>query len=187
MNAALWAMLHACLIAFLALIMLNALWHKLADFKRFAAVIPHYRGVPPALATAVVIGVVSAESVALAMLVLPMLSVFGAVLSGSLIFLYGMLIAVNVSLGNRQVDCGCGGKPQPLSWVLVVRNVALSGLALLAVAAPFTPLSLMALLGSIAMGFVAWVLYCAIDLLMANAERLRSSNAEVKASSNQYS
>ncbi len=43
---------------------------------------------------------------------------------------YALAMAVNLKRGRYDIDCGCGGAPQPLSIWLVLRNIVLSGAAL---------------------------------------------------------
>ncbi len=55
----------------------------------------------------------------------------GAALAVALLLLYATLMALHAARGH-ELDCGCGGEPLPVSWVLVLRNVALALLAALA-------------------------------------------------------
>lgn len=48
----------------------------------------------------------------------------------SLLLAYALAMAVNLRRGRRDLDCGCGGAPQPLSAWLVIRNIVLAGAAL---------------------------------------------------------
>jgi len=42
-------------------------------------------------------------------------------------------VAINLNRGNTNIDCGCGGlSSQPLSWLLVARNMMLMALVGLA-------------------------------------------------------
>jgi hypothetical protein len=50
--------------------------------------------------------------------------------------IYGLAIAINLLRGRLHISCGCGlgnssGENQPLSWMLVLRNILLMALALL--------------------------------------------------------
>jgi hypothetical protein len=53
----------------------------------------------------------------------------GAIL---LLLLYAGAIGLNLLRGRVLLDCGCGGRSQPISWWLVGRNLALAGAAGLA-------------------------------------------------------
>ena len=48
----------------------------------------------------------------------------GAALGAALLMLYALAMAWHRAAG-RQLDCGCGGEPLPLSWALVARNALL--------------------------------------------------------------
>jgi uncharacterized membrane protein YphA (DoxX/SURF4 family) len=48
----------------------------------------------------------------------------GAAGAAVLLLLYAGAMAWHLAAG-RQLDCGCGGEPLPLSWALVMRNGAL--------------------------------------------------------------
>lgn len=61
----------------------------------------------------------------------------GAAAAAGLLFSYAALMAWH-RLHRRALDCGCGGEPLPISWLLVVRNLVLMVVALLA-ALPMSP------------------------------------------------
>jgi hypothetical protein len=52
----------------------------------------------------------------------------GSVLAAALLLLYAGAMATMRASG-RTPDCGCGGEPLPVSWLLVARNVLLAALA----------------------------------------------------------
>nr|WP_316639700.1 MauE/DoxX family redox-associated membrane protein [uncultured Roseateles sp.] len=54
----------------------------------------------------------------------------GALLAASLLFAYAAVMAWH-RLHRRALDCGCGGAPLPISWLLVARNLLLLCMALL--------------------------------------------------------
>ncbi len=56
----------------------------------------------------------------------------GALLAGGLLLAYAAAMALHRARG-RSLDCGCGGAPLPVSWVLVLRNLVLALLAVVAV------------------------------------------------------
>ncbi|MEJ6001217.1 MauE/DoxX family redox-associated membrane protein [Paucibacter soli] len=53
----------------------------------------------------------------------------GAALAAGLLLAYAAVMAWQ-RLQRRSLDCGCGGAPLPISWLLVARNLALLLLAL---------------------------------------------------------
>lgn len=56
-----------------------------------------------------------------------------ALLCALLLAVYAAAMAWHVAAG-RQLDCGCGGEPLPLSWALVARNLLLMVMCALAAA-----------------------------------------------------
>jgi hypothetical protein len=50
----------------------------------------------------------------------------------AMLLLFAAAMAINIGRGRSQIDCGCGRSQlrQPLSWLLVGRNVALSAVLL---------------------------------------------------------
>jgi Methylamine utilisation protein MauE len=55
----------------------------------------------------------------------------GAALAIALLSGYAAAMAAHRARGH-QIDCGCGGEPLPVSWVLVARNALLAAIAALA-------------------------------------------------------
>jgi uncharacterized membrane protein YphA (DoxX/SURF4 family) len=89
-------------------------------------------GVPQTLLGIAARAVPAAEAFAALLMFTPWRTA-GAALAASLLLLYGALMASHVARG-RTPDCGCGGEPLPVSWVLVLRNAALAAVAALAAA-----------------------------------------------------
>lgn len=96
--------------------------------------------------------------------------------AAALLLAYAVAMAINLGRGRREIDCGCGGAPQPLSGWLVGRNLLLAAAALGAWLMPpaARPLGtadaltvLVALLGCV-------LLYSAGHQLLANAPRQRA-------------
>lgn len=79
---------------------------------------------------------------------------------------------------GERIECGCGGPAQPLSWLLVARNLGLMGLAALAM---FTPPALGGLLAtSVALlaGLFAFCLYAIAEQVLANPAPLLARRAD---------
>jgi hypothetical protein len=74
---------------------------------------------------------------------LPALRATCALGAAALLSLYGIAIAINLTRGRRDIDCGCGGPlgRQTLSEALVLRN-ALLAVAAVAAALPVAPRAL---------------------------------------------
>jgi hypothetical protein len=118
--------------AFIALVFAKAALHKLDDPERFRAALEAYRLAPQSIAAKASSLIAPLELAAAAMIVTPWTFGPGAGLMAALLLAYGVAIAVNLARGRTDIDCGCGDKPEPLSWLLVGRNLILAALALLA-------------------------------------------------------
>ncbi len=116
--------------AWLALLMLHAGLAKAMDRLLFVQHLGAYR-VPDAWIWPLSVLLPAAELLCGALLLSPWRGM-GAALGAALLLLYALAMAWHRAAG-RQLDCGCGGEPLPLSWALVARNGAL--LALCAAAA----------------------------------------------------
>ncbi|MEF9603853.1 methylamine utilization protein MauE, partial [Paracoccus sp. PXZ] len=65
-------------------------------------------------------------------LVMTPLAAPAAITAAGLLLVFAAALAINVLRGRTQIDCGCfrNGLKQPVSWLLVLRNLVLTGLAL---------------------------------------------------------
>jgi Methylamine utilisation protein MauE len=116
----------------LALITFAAAWHKLAEPDAFLSAVAAYGLLPSATVTAVARILPGLELALGAGILLPVTRTFALMGLVGLFLLYAMAMAINLARGRRDIDCGCGGKSQPISWVLVVRNLVLCTAALIA-------------------------------------------------------
>lgn len=118
----------------LSLVFFMAGRHKLADLPRFRAQMLAYDLLPAQLVKPLALLLPWLELVCSATLLVPWTNAMAAVLGMALLMLYAGVMSANLLRGRVNIDCGCGGKPQPLSWWLVVRNLLLSAAALLLLA-----------------------------------------------------
>lgn len=118
--------------AWLATLMLHAGLVKLQDPPLFLQHLAAYR-VPDAWLTPMSVTLPLSE-IGMGLLLLSPWRTWGALSAATLLLLYAGVMAWHRQAG-RQLDCGCGGEPLPLSWTLVLRNLALSLLCLPAGAA----------------------------------------------------
>ncbi len=153
----------------LALLLGAAAVHKIIDWSAFRTALESYRLLPPMLvpAAAAVLPVVEASLAA--GLVLP--APGAAAATAGLLAVYAVAMAVNLMRHRRLTDCGCGGRRQPLSWILVVRNLLLA-VAALGLLLPQAGRALVWLDGvTVAAAVtVASVLYLTADALLAAAQ-----------------
>lgn len=117
--------------AALAVLLAHAAVSKLADRALFEQHLAAYR-VPMGALAALAWTLPLAELAAAALLLTPLRGA-GAALAAGLLALYGGAMAL-ARLQGRELDCGCGGEPLPVSWALVVRNALLLAVAALAAA-----------------------------------------------------
>lgn len=148
-----------------------ALRHKVTAWPRFKAAFGAYQIVAERYVGLVAGGLVVAESVTLISLLL--LRPVGLLLAAGLLTTYGVAIAVNVRRGRRQIDCGCGDEPTPVSWTLVARNMLLISLSLGAYILQPVGYSLSwgVAVVAFAAAMVAFGIYSAVEQLIANRGR----------------
>ena len=146
--------------AWLATLLLHAGLVKHLDRALFAQHLSAYR-VPDALLTPLSWTLPLAE-VGCGLLLLSPWRTWGAVGAAALMLLYAASMAWHRRAGRR-LDCGCGGEPLPLSWALVLRNLALTLLCLPA-SASLVPREMQladhgVTLGSVLLGTLLWAAF----------------------------
>ena len=155
----------------LAAIFAVALRHKVTAWVRFKAAFGAYQIVPERYVGFVAGALFITEFVTLIALLL--MQPEALVLAAALLAIYAIAIAVNVWRGRRQIDCGCGDEPTPVSWTLVVRNMLLISLSLGAYL--LQPVSYSLSWGVAVVAFsaavVAFGIYSAVEQLIANRGR----------------
>jgi hypothetical protein len=156
--------------AVLGLLFIVATVHKLRDPRTFAATLADYRLLPVRLAGVASAALVGAELAVAAALALHRRA--GLAGAAALLVLYAGAMAINLARGRRHIDCGCAGPAarRSISGRLVVRNLALAGIALVALA-PVAPRALLWVDGmTIAAATVALAAcWSAMDRLLALA------------------
>jgi hypothetical protein len=88
-------------------------------------------------------------------------------MGAGLLLVYGAGIAINLTRGRREIDCGCSLRRRPIGRWMVVRNALLAA-ALLVCAAPIAerPLGVTDVVTIGAGLLVLILLYAALDLLL---------------------
>ena len=160
-----------------ALLLGVASWGKLRGLRGFEAVLADYRLVPRWLLRWAAVAIACCEGVLAGMwLVTPWLTattIFVGIGTALLMAVYGGAITLNLLRGRSWIDCGCGGGEQ-LSWMLVVRNLVLTGFALLPLAIiDAEPPKWADLAVSIPILAIAAILYLAARTLLENAAAMR--------------
>ncbi|EAQ98231.2 MauE/DoxX family redox-associated membrane protein [Congregibacter litoralis] len=157
----------------LFLLFVSAGQHKRWEARRFQAQLDAYKLLPASLSPIVAKSLPLLElAVALALLV-PLSRSAAAFAAMMLLVMYALAVLLNLVRGRRDIDCGCGGTPQPLSYWLVFRNIMLAAGALI-VMLPTTERALGAMdVGT--MIFLTTLLglcYLTIDQLLQNQSAL---------------
>ena len=157
------------LAAFEAVLLLASGVHKMIRRDRTQAVVREFAGVPRKLAPFAVLAVAAAELLASLLLWMPASRAVGGMLAVLIWGGYLALILRAMALGRRNVDCGCtfGAAQRPLGAFQVARNVALTGMALLAAAGSAAGATGPVVASQILAALVLLALYGALDQVMA--------------------
>jgi hypothetical protein len=127
-------LLQLVIAAALALLFAGAALHKRGEPGRFRAQLAAYELLPPGLLRPVA-GALPWCELSVALLLLPAVTRAAAgTAAAGLLLVYAAGMGINLLRGRGAIDCGCGGAEQPLSWLLVFRNLALASAAALLVA-----------------------------------------------------
>ncbi|WP_312528002.1 MauE/DoxX family redox-associated membrane protein [Paracoccus sp. (in: a-proteobacteria)] len=182
------AILHEPLItlavrAFLALLFVTAALSKLSRIEEFYGVVRNFRLLPDGLSRVVAFVLPVVELAVAVGLVIRPLAVPAAAVAALLLIVFAVALAINVIRGRTYIDCGCfrQGLKQPVSWLLVGRNIVLTALALSVVwLLPTVPAAGLAdgFIG-LAAGSIAMLLYFSASML-SGLTAAQSSNLSSK-------
>ena len=120
----------------------HALMHKLRDLPRFTRSVRDYDLLPGRLAVPASLFLVLAELSTVFLIVIALLfpsardgliARIGLAAAALLLALYGVAMAINLARRQFGLDCGCTSGGTPISAGLVVRNLAVAGVAVVAV------------------------------------------------------
>lgn len=165
---------QATIAFFLALLFVRAALHKLGDRYRFQGILADYGLLPEGSLSVAAFAVPVAELAIAVLLLIPATRPIGAALAGTLLIGYAIVMAISLARGQYLMDCGCGGAPEPISWMLVARNAGL--VMLIAPTAtgftvPAAPnLALDAT--SLGMATLLLLLWMTAEVMLANARRI---------------
>ena len=109
----------------LALLFFTAAMHKLNSSARFRAQLAAYELVPSAILPGLARAIPVAEMAVVFLILVPITRPWAGALATSLLASYSVAMAINLLRGRDDIDCGCGGQPQMLSYWLLLRNAAL--------------------------------------------------------------
>lgn len=122
-------LIHVVAAGFIVVVLARAVADKLGGYAVFAATLADYRLLPPAVVPVAAATLLAAEAAAILLLLVPATCAFGAVLAIGLFGLYGLAMALALFGGRTEIECGCGGEGQLVSWGLVARNGVLAAIA----------------------------------------------------------
>jgi len=167
-------LIHVVAAGFIVVVLARAVADKLHAYAIYSAILADYRLLPAAVVPVAAAALLAAEAVAIVLLLVPATSAFGALLAVGLFCLYGLAMTLALLGGRTEIECGCGGEGQLVSWGLVARNGVLAALAA-GLVLPTTARSL---------GFfdflVAAVAVAVVCLLLAIAEKTIGTAAVIK-------
>ncbi len=105
--------------------------HKWRNIREFKTTLADYRILPDYLLDIFAYGLPAMELLTGVALLFPDSSHLAALCAGALLLMYMCAIAVNLAVGRRTIDCGCGGgdQKQVISEGLLLRNGVLLFLA----------------------------------------------------------
>jgi uncharacterized membrane protein YphA (DoxX/SURF4 family) len=147
----------------------TAVYGKMRHRTEFFGVVANYRLLPEILVTPAAWLAMGLEALVVLSFVSGLLILWGAGLAGILLCSFAAAIAINLARGRKAIDCGCfqSALRQPLSIVLVARNLLVSA-ALLQLVEPGAPgMTVLQWLDGLAAGVALFVLYLTFDRLMA--------------------
>lgn len=146
-----------------------AVTSKLRRFDDFRRAVIGYRVAPASWSVTLAALVVAAEALVAAAAAA---GIAGARVAAAVLLAgYAALMALNLLRGRSFIDCGCGGPSQPISPVLVARNLVLVGAFLVAPQAAGASLASTAFAAGLV--FAGGACFAAINRLDLNRALLR--------------
>jgi hypothetical protein len=161
------------------LVLARALLHKLTARAEFAASLAGYHILPARWSAAATALIALLEAIAIIAITLPTWRQQGAVLAATLFVVYSAAMAVNLLRGRDQIDCGCGGAGQPLSWFLVGRNLLLvAGCACIVTCDMPAMLGVAECVAAAGLVPLLWLLLIMFDRILGNRSHERATSRE---------
>ena len=169
------SLLAGSLTCLIAVIVMRAAWHKFEHFLETVGFAQGYGVVPEAWAAPIVRALAIAEVVITAGLVLPWLHDWAAAAAAMLFAGYAALMLYALWQGKREIECGCGGAAQPVSYATVARNLALCATALAISLLPRVPVGLFGAVLAVLGGLVLMVIYIIGEKLASHRPHIRQT------------
>lgn len=164
----------------LFLLFVSAAQHKRAEIRRFAAQLEAYDLLPTRLTGSFAVSLPWVELAVGVLLLVPASRGAAGFSAALLLAMYAFAVLVNLLRGRHNIDCGCGGTPQPLSYWLVLRNsVLMVGAALLTLPTTERALHASDAIAMIMMTFLLVLCYLCIGQLLQNQAAQQGWNSHV--------
>ena len=164
----------------IATLFVSAAISKARNYSIFRATLLDYQLVPKQLLGFVAALVLTIEFLVVVSVFSGAFAPIGMQIAAVLLLMYGAAIGANLLRGRRDIDCGCTGPAvrQSLTGWLVIRNIALSMIAIVGIAIPLERVMAVSdyvlIAGSLGAGLV---IYAAANQLMVSLPRLDSLDA----------
>jgi hypothetical protein len=164
----------------LGFLLIGSAWHKLSSLPVFAAVVEDYQLAPAFLAPSIARTLPALEIILGLAWITGLAMPLVAPLTAAMFAVYALAIAINLWRGRVHISCGCGlggasTENQPLSWVLVFRNMLLISASLLPLGAVSErTLGLLDWLMLTAALLASGLLYLGASQLLQNQANIRS-------------
>ncbi|WOJ92728.1 MauE/DoxX family redox-associated membrane protein [Congregibacter variabilis] len=164
----------------LFLLFVSASQHKRAELRRFAAQLEAYELLPKRLNRIFAVSLPWLELAVGVLLLIPASRGFAGFTAAVLLTMYAFAVLVNLLRGRHNIDCGCGGTPQPLSYWLVLRNsVLVIGAALLTLPGTERTLHVSDAVAMVMMTLLLVCCYLCIGQLLQNQAAQQGWNSHV--------
>ena len=129
MNWSVDPLLHLVATGFIIIVLARGVMDKTFAYGMYVANLRDYRLLPDALAPIAGAVLLAGEIAAIVCLLAPPAVAAGAVLAAVLLAIYAAAMAGVLRSGRNEIECGCGGEGQIVSWGLVARNGVLVAIA----------------------------------------------------------
>ena len=122
-------LLHLVATGFIVVVLGRAVVEKAFGYGSHVANLGDYRLLPEALVPLAAAVLLGAEIAAVMCLLAPAAVALGGALAAVLFAIYAAAMAAVLVAGRGEIECGCGGEGQTVSWGLVARNGVLTATA----------------------------------------------------------
>jgi uncharacterized membrane protein YphA (DoxX/SURF4 family) len=151
----------------ISLVFLTAAYGKLRHGTAFQGVVANYRLLPDAMVAPVAYLIAPIELLLGATLLPGLAYPWPELGAAAMLMLFALAMGINLRRGRRHIDCGCfqSALKQTLSWILVMRNVALALLMGVTLLSNEMPLDRLTLVNGYLAGGVLFIILHALEIL----------------------